>query len=121
MSHLRYVPKTLSDLPTTAFDSSEEAWFWFIRCQQVRREGAQLSTGCGGFSRPCDPDDVYRAVMSLTRQGLLARAHLAVLGTFGISGRPPDARRADEGQAARLWEEALDRLSTILKAKGIVV
>lgn len=119
MSTLRYVPRVIAEVPVNAFESAEEAWFWFVRCQQVRREGAQLSGG-GAFSRPCDPDDIYRAIVGLHHRGLVGRTHLTVLGTFGLIGRPPDARCADEATAARLWAEALDRLSTILQAKGIV-
>ena len=120
LSYLRYVPKSFADIPGTAFGSAEEAWFWFVRCNQVRREGAQLAQGMGQFARPCDADDIYRAVMALARRGVLAGKHLAVLGKFGIAGRPPDARRADETTAARLWDEALDRLTTVLRGKGIV-
>jgi hypothetical protein len=120
LSYLRYVPKSFADVPGTAFESAEEAWFWFVRCHQVRREGAQLAEGRGQFARPCDADDIYRAAMTLARQGILVRTHLAVLGKFGLAGRPPDIRRLDEAHAARLWDEALDRLTTILRGKGIV-
>jgi hypothetical protein len=117
---VRYVPKSFAEVPAAAFGSAEEAWFWFVRCQQVRREGAQLGDGNAAFARPCDPDDVYCAVISLARQRLLMPSHLRVLGIFGLFGRPPDARRCDEAGAARLWDEALDRLSTVLRGKGIL-
>jgi hypothetical protein len=120
LSQPRYAPKSFADFPGTAFGSAEEAWFWFVRCQQVRREGARLTNGQGEFERPCDADDIYRAVMALVRRGILAGTHLAVLGKFGLAGRPPDVRTADEATAARLWNEALDRLTTILRGKGIV-
>ncbi len=120
MSHLRYVPKSFAEVSGTAFGSAEEAWFWFVRCHQVRREGAQLAGGTGLFERPCDADDIYCAVKTLSRQGLLAGTHLAVLGKFGLAGRPPDVRAPDEATAARLWDEALDRLTTVLRGKGIV-
>jgi hypothetical protein len=120
MSNLRYFPKSQGEVPVTAFGSAEEAWFWFVRCQQVRREGAHLGDGGGQFARPCDPDDVYCAAISLARRGLISRAHLVTLGTFGLHGRPPDARCRDEATASRLWDEALDRLGTVLRSKGIV-
>lgn len=113
------VARAASQRPINPFQSAEEAWFWFVRCQQVRREGAQLGGG-GAFSRPCDPDDIYRAVVGLHRRGVLGRSHLTVLGTFGLIGRPPDARCGDEALPAKLWAEALDRLSTILRGKGII-
>ena len=116
---LRYVPRVIAEAPSTPFGSAEEAWFWFVRCQKVRREGAQLAGG-GALSRPCDPDDIYRAIVQLQRRGIVSGGHLTVLGIFGLAGRPPDARCGDEARAARLWAEALDRLSTILRDKGIV-
>lgn len=105
--------------PTAAFGSAEEAWFWFVRCQQVRRDGARFGDS-GNLRRPCDPDDVYVAAVTLHRRGLLSSGHMTVLGTFGLRGRPPDARCCDETHAARLWDEAIDRLNTILRKKGIV-
>jgi hypothetical protein len=120
VSTLRYVPRGSAEAPVNAFQSAEEAWFWFVRCQQVRREGAHLGDGGGEFSRPCDPDDIYRAIIALQRRGVLGKRHLSVLGEFGMAGRPPDERCADETAAARLWAEALDRLTTILQEKGIV-
>lgn len=120
MTQTRYIPKAVSRQPTCAFETSEEAWFWFVRCQIVRREGAHLGDGSSLFSRPCDPDDIYCAVIGLSRQGLLTRSHLSVLASYGLAGCPPDARCRDEITASRLWTEALDRLSTVLRAKGIL-
>lgn len=121
MPNPQYIPKSDGEIPVSAFDSAEEAWFWYVRCQQVRQEGARLGDGGGNFSRPCDPDDVYCAAISLSKRGLLSRAHLTTLGTFGLQGRPPDARCRDEAMASRLWDEALDRIGTVLRAKGIIV
>lgn len=104
---------------TAPFTNAEQAWFWFIRCQQVRRDGARLK-GSGTTDRPCDPDDIYCAVIRLARSNVLKPSHLRVLGQFGLRGCPPDRRCRDEQQEARLWDEALDRLTTILRRKGIV-
>jgi hypothetical protein len=119
VSVVRYAVRNVGELPVNAFESAEEAWFWFVRCQQVRREGAHLGGG-GIFSRPCDPDDIYRAIMGLHQRGVVGSAHLTVLARFGLIGRPPDRRCAEEAQAARLWAEALDRLCTVLRDKGII-
>lgn len=102
-----------------AFANAEQAWFWFIRCQQVRRDGARL-TSSGLADRPCDPDDIYCGVMRLARNCILKPNHLRVLGQFGLRGCPPDPRCHNEQQDARLWDEALDRLTTVLRRKGIV-
>src|SRR5512132_1109909 len=90
LSRARHVPKTVADIPGTAFTTAEEAWFWFVRCHQVRREGAQLAAGNGQFARPCDPDDVYRAVMGLARRGIFAGSHLD--GAREIRAHRPPAR-----------------------------
>lgn len=105
--------------PAALFRSAEEAWFWFVRCQVVRRDGARF-TAAGGPFRPCDPDDVYLVTIALRRQGVLDGRHLDTLGRFGLIGRPPDRRCREQEAAARLWEEALDRLTTPLRRKGIV-
>lgn len=119
MANVRFQPRPDDSSTTTAFTSAEEAWFWFVRCQEVRRDGARFGDS-GNLQRPCDPDDIYLAAVTLHRRGLLNMPHLTVLGRFGLRGYPPDARCRDEQRAARLWDEALDRLSTILREKGIV-
>jgi hypothetical protein len=116
----RYIPKSHSDFTTTRFSSAEEAWFWFVRCQRLRRDGARFGESSGGIKRPCEPDDLYRAAMALARRGLINSQHLVILGTFGLQERPPDPRRRDEYRAFQLWDEALDRLTTALRQKGIV-
>jgi hypothetical protein len=116
----RYVPKTYHELPTVPFIDAAQAWFWFIRCQQARRDGARFEEAAGGIRRPCDPDDLYRAAVALERRKAIGREHLRVLAAYGLAGRPPDARCREEERPARLWAEALDRLTTVLKAKGIV-
>ena len=116
----RYIPRLPAERPVKPFRNAEEAWFWFSRCQQVRAEGARLESAPGTTARPCDPDDIYRAVPALFRQGGLRRDHLLILATFGSRDRPPDPRCAQETTAAHFWDEALDRLTTVLKSKGII-
>lgn len=119
MSHVRHHPRSFPVLPAAPFDSAEEAWFWFVRCQMVRRDGARLPPS-GSMHRPCDPDDIYVALLALQRRAVLRPAHLETLGRYGVQGRPPDPRRREEAAAARLWDEALDRLTTVLREKGII-
>ena len=120
MRRQRYFPKNHGQQPATAFESAEEAWFWFVRCQQVRRDGAKLDPELDSTSRPCDPDDVYCAADRLLRTGLIGSAHAKVLGYFGLLQQTPDSRCPEQAQAARFWTEAMDRLSSPLRAKGIV-
>ncbi len=119
MSSLQFDPQLPDVLPGVPFDSAEHAWFWFVRCQIVRRDGARLPTG-GNLRRPCDPDDIYVALLGLQRRAVLHEGHLTILGRFGVQGRPPDPRCREEARAAKLWDEALDRLTTVLRDKGIV-
>jgi len=98
--------------PETAvpFDDAEAAWFWFVRCQRLRTEGARLDSNALGIRRPCDPDDLYRIVLRLRRQGRVDDTHLRVLARFGMREMAPDPRTPDEVFASLLWDEALDRL-----------
>ncbi len=120
MTRSRYTPRGLGDLPTVPFMDAEEAWFWFIRSQRARREGVRRGQTSGATARPCDPDDLYRAVMELFRRRNIGREHLAALGRYGWRERPPDPRCREEEKPARLWDEALDRLGVVLRRKGIV-
>lgn len=121
MPHRRFVPtRPSASLASRPFGSAEEAWFWFIRCQEARRQGARFSNDAQAFQRPCDPDDIYRAALALLRGGAIGERHLQVLGRFGLLGRPPDRRCSEEEPLVRLWEEALDRLATLLAEKGIL-
>lgn len=120
MSRGRYTPKQQSRAPSVPFCSAEEAWFWFMRSQRARLEGAKMRSDEADIIRPCDPDDIYRAVMALVRAKTLGRYHLKVLASFGMSECAPDPRVREQQRAFHLWDEALDRLTTALKRKGIV-
>ena len=117
----QYHPRLEEKAPATPFASAEEAWFWFVRCQRIRREGGTFRrASAAGMERPCDPDDIYRAVIRLLHEGILHREHLTILGAFGLLGRPPDPRQDDEKRAARLWQEGLEKLASVLCVKGII-
>jgi hypothetical protein len=119
-NHRRYAHRPARVVATVAFDTTEEAWFWFSRCQRLRREGARFEADRSRASRPCDPDDIAACVSDLARRRVLARPHIRVLAAYGLLSRPPDARDRAEASDARLWDEALDRLATPLMRKGIV-
>lgn len=72
------------------------------------------------MARPCDPDDIYKAATRLQRDGRIGAQHLNALAKYGLAERSPDPRYRDEILAARLWTEAMDRLTTVLRRKGIV-
>lgn len=119
MGHNKYTARPLSEAAAEPFPSTEEAWFWYAQCQIARLDGVRFGAG-RTQPRPCDPDDIYRAVDALLRRRIIESAHVAVLGRFGRRLSPPDPWAGDTPGEAALWEEALDRLTTVLKPKGIV-
>tara|TARA_B100001093_G_C26552061_1_gene894896 strand:- start:116 stop:562 length:447 start_codon:yes stop_codon:yes gene_type:complete len=102
------------------FESAEEAWFWFIAAQQAKCDGARFMSGAGDVPRPCEPVDILNILDRLYRTRRLLRDHLLVLRHYGRRNMPPDSRRSKEAHAARLWEEAMDRLETPFIKKGII-
>jgi len=102
------------------FHSGEEAWFWFVRCQVIRHQGARLTGATSALTRPCEPDDIYRAVIRLHHQSILSAAHLRTLSQYGLAERSPDTRCPDEADASRLWDEAMRQIEDRLRAKGII-
>ncbi|MBL4613956.1 MAG: hypothetical protein JKY27_03660 [Magnetovibrio sp.] len=120
MAKARYIRKPMPVKHVIPFLSAQEAWFWYVRSERARREGARLTEAASAFTRPCEPDDIYRIIMGLYRRRTIGDQHLEVLAEFGWRECPPDARVRGEEHPFRLWDDALDRLTTPLKAKGIV-
>ena len=114
MKRKRYFPRPQPAGAVRPFDTAEGAWFWFMRAHRARRDGQRFEGG-GGMARPCEADDVYLAAVSLVRARVLKALHLRTLLEFGARDRPPD-----EAWPARLWDEALDRMTTVLRRKGIL-
>lgn len=112
--------RPLSIRRTDPFCTTEEAWLWFWRCQLAREEGARIVADAGIVARPCDPDDVYRVVVSLYQRGTLSRDHIVILVQYGRILTPPDERVFEENTDAQRWDEALDQLTPPLQRKGIV-
>jgi hypothetical protein len=113
-------PKQSPTRRTKPFQSAEEAWFWYIRCQKARNDGARMEADMSRDARPCDPDDLYRAVKQLSDNRRISRNHVNTLVRYGESESPPDPRCREEEHPHRLWSEALDKLSIILKQKNII-
>lgn len=116
----KFAPRRLSERMAQPFGSAEEAWLWFSRCQLARIEGVRFTADSGDVARPCDPDDVYRAVGRLVRAGHLLPRHVSVLGRFGCRLAPPDPWAGDASADAALWGEAMARLEGELRMRGIV-
>lgn len=120
MPRFRFAPRPQSAAPVKRFASAEEAWFWYARCRKARRDGARFEAAASSWQRPCDPDDIRRVLIALYRQGAVNTIHVATLARFGAAERAPDIRCEEEFVFVAPWDEALDRLTTPLKAKGIV-
>ena len=116
----KYPQGTYTDLETTPFDSVQDVWFWFIKAQDARNEGARFSAGQGLVPRPCEPIDILRVLDRLYRNRRLIRDHLLVLRHYGRRGFAPDPMRVKEERAYKIWAEALERMEPVLERKGIV-
>lgn len=102
------------------FRSAEEAWFWTMLALIARRDGARIVAGAGTTQRPCEPDDVVKALDRLYRQRRIDLQHARIMRLWGERGFAPDARIPAERGDARLWREAMSRLEWPLRLKGIV-
>lgn len=120
VSDRQYFPKPQPDSETVPFDSVSEAWFWFIKAQEAKNEGARFTSGLSLYPRPCEPTDILKILDGLYRNRRLMRDHLLVLRHYGRRQVPPDPRRIKEARAHALWVEALDRIEPIFLRKGIV-
>ena len=118
MKKLKFAHRTAG--PAEPFDSAEEAWFWAMSCLIAREDGARFVAGLGLRERPCTPDDLIVAAERMGAAGRLGPMHLRVLAGYGRRLLAPDHRTRGERQAARLWDEALDLLTTVWRRKGIV-
>ncbi len=120
MGRQRFTASSTPLRDATMFTTAEEAWLWYARCQIARNEGVRFTAGLGDVARPCDPDDIVREVQRLYRAKILRRSHLSILSRFGSMLTPPNPHDGHGRGEAVLWDEALDRLTTPLRHKGIV-
>lgn len=120
MTRSRYIRKPYADLPAEPFTSAEDAWIWGVRCLIARRDGARPVAGEGSEARPCEPEDIVKSVERLHQLGRLTKHHLQVLVDYGAEAALPNGDDRHESRAARLWDEAIDLLTTPFKQKGIV-
>lgn len=119
-SRERYTPKTAASEKNFAFESAEQAWFWFVQAWEARQSGARFVSGMSLLPRPCEPIDIMKVVDRLYRQRRLLPDHLRVLRHYGVRQMAPDFRRSKEQRAYHLWCEALERMEIVLIRKKIV-
>ncbi len=114
-----------------AFATADQAWFWTLRALAARH-GASQPTGTARASwtaasrprvkirRPCDPDDIIRALDLLLRRGEITLDHARTLRRWGERGIAPARVLAPDEEDVKLWNEAIERLDVLLRAKSIV-
>ncbi len=116
----RRTPIGRPSLPgTVPFADAAQAWFWTLNCLAARRDGSS-NYGSHRIPRPCDPDDVIRALDLLHRRGGINVDHARVLRRWGERGAVPNPDSPKHHDDAVLWAEAMERLEGLLRAKGIV-
>ena len=103
---------------TQPFESAEEAWFWYCRCEQIGYPRPVKSNST--MARPCETSDIFITLKNLFKTGVLRAAHIKVLSKYGYSQTPPHPHFGDDSRICALWQEALDFLGLSLKKKGIV-
>lgn len=102
------------------FESVEALWFWFMAANEAMRSGARFSAGRGETVRPCEPVDVIRIVERLHRSRMLKIDHLRVMRHYGLRKKAPDPYISREARAAKIWNEAMDKLYPVLLRKKLV-
>ncbi len=105
---------------TVPFNDAVEAWFWFIKAQEARNDGARYVSGLSLLPRPCEPSDFLKILDRLYRNRILLRDHLLVLRHYGRRQLPPDTKRVKEAIAYKLWVEAFEKIEPILMEKKII-
>lgn len=120
MKRPKFAHKAATEGGGIPFASAEDAWMWAMHCLVAREDGARFVAGLSDTERPCLPDDLIVSAERLGVSGTLHPNHLKVLARFGRRFMAPDQNSRDEAWAARLWDEALDLLTTIWRRKGIV-
>jgi hypothetical protein len=100
------------------FASAEEAWFWYCRYENHTPYKANSSNAV--VIRPCVIDDVYVCAVKLYLARKIGERHIKTLVKYGRAQMPPDMRIAGQEDEALWWDDAMDKLETLLIKKGIV-
>ncbi|MBD5398134.1 hypothetical protein HDR60_01345 [bacterium] len=100
------------------FECAEDAWFWY--CKYEKRNPYKSNNSNKVIVRPCMLDDIYLSVVKLYLAKKISERHLKTLIKYGRLQCPPDSRIKDEEMEALWWDDAIDKLETVLRKKGIV-
>lgn len=120
MTTRRYTQRSANCAPIALFSDAEDAWFWAAANTNMMLAGARGAPTLKSTQKPCESADVMNAFQRLIGAGVLHSRHADVAVRYGVAQRRPNGLARSEAQAALLWEEAMDRLTTPLRGKGII-
>lgn len=112
---LNYIETEIGEV---LFDCAEDAWFWY--CKYEKRTPYKSNNSNNVVIRPCVLDDIYLCVEKLFFAKKIGGRHVKTLIKYGRMLCPPDIRVEDEAMEALWWDDAMDKLETLLRKKGIV-
>src|SRR3954470_14227746 len=98
-----HAPSPRGRAQTEPFRSVEEAWFWTMQALIARRDGARIVSGAGLVQRPCEPDEVIKALDRLYRPRGIDLQHARIMRIWGERQQTPDPRYPAERGDWRLW------------------
>lgn len=106
------VRKLFGAAPARPFATAADAVIWMMAAWEARQDGRPVPRAV------CEPGDIAKALDRLYSQRSIQIAHARVLRIWGLRGRAPcpAENRADR----KLWDEAIPKLETSLRIKGIV-
>lgn len=107
-----------NDTNEVLFDCAEEAWFWY--CKYENKNPFKSKNSNKVIVRPCVLDDIYISVVKLYLAKKISERHIKTLVKYGRLLCPPDVRIKEEEMEALWWDDAMDKLETVLIKKGIV-
>ena len=90
------------------FTSVEAAWFRAVPALQPGTAAAPWVSG------------VVKCLDTLYRQRRIDLLHARILRIWGLRGVAPNPSRMRERSDWRIWQEAMERLDPLLRARGIV-
>ena len=105
--------------PVEPFTGVEDAWFW-VMATFAARAGGRFSPRAAGTPRPCDPDDIVKALDRLYRQRRIDRRDARVLRRYGERGFAPVADHPAEASDCADWRRVMGLLERALLERGII-
>ena len=103
------------------FESVEQAWFWFCRCNSYKQYGVRGIGDCETTKRLCEINDIYRIIKMLRFQNILSNRHLRIMKKWGYEQMCPHRSYGAKRSEELLWAYSMKVLEDVLISKGLVV